>query len=182
MIKLALAAISVIALMAVYIPLLSTKHVEGNRSVVIKKAVTVKPIVSGKPVSISIPTLGIELPVVDGAYDPASRTWSLGKKTAQYAANTPLANDTAGNTFIYGHNNKYVFGSLLNIQPGDEIILTTAEGVRFYYKYRTSFDVKPHEVDSIKHQGAPMLTVQTCVGQYFEHRRMFQFDFVSSET
>ncbi len=137
--------------------------------------------ISGEPVRLTIARIGLDLPVVDGVYSPQTHTWSLGRTTAQYAVTTPLPNDLTGNTFIYGHNNAHVFGKLLAIQPGDELVLSMADGKRFHYLYRTSFDVSPLNVEAIKYEGAPVLTIQTCVGQLFEQRRMFRFDFQYAE-
>jgi LPXTG-site transpeptidase (sortase) family protein len=182
MYRLVLALLAVFAMAAVYFPVLTNRQLESSQSYPSPKMVEpIKPVVSGKPVRLTIPRLGIDIDVIEGVYNPTNRTWTLGKKTAQYATNTPLVNDTAGNTFIYGHNNQYVFASLPKITSDDEVVVTTAEGVRFYYRFKISSDVNPHEVEAIKYQGPPILTLQTCVGGYFEQRRLFKFDFIKSE-
>lgn len=186
LLKIALLTISTVALTAAGLPLLKTPTLYSDAApelIQISDLPLPAPkTVSGKPVRLAVPRLGLDLAVVDGVYNPQSKTWSLGKTTAQFAVTTPLANDTAGNTFIYGHNTAAVFRPLMQLRQDDEVVLTTDNGLKFYYRYRTSFDVQPHEVSAIKHQGQPMLTVQTCVGQDWEHRRMFQFDFIRVET
>ncbi len=159
---------------------LAMTNLGGANPASIEKLPEIKPtpIVSGKPIQIIVPSLGIDLPVVDGVYDPQAHTWSLGKHTAQFAVTTPFANDTSGNTFIYGHNSQYVFNKLLYIETDAEVQIVTDNNKVFTYRYKKNFDVQPQQVDSIKHTGAPMLTIQTCVGQYLEQRRMFQFDFI----
>lgn len=183
MFKTALFVLLGTAVISVYLPLISFKHVQGKDFPFAKnEAPTVRPVVSGKPARVTVPRLKIDLPVVDGIYNPTDRSWSLGKTTAQYATNTTPLNDNSGNTFIYGHNNRHVFGELLNVQPGEEVVVVSDDGKKFYYRYRSSFDVQPHQVEAIKHEGKPILTIQTCVGRYFEQRRMFQFDFIRVET
>src|SRR4051812_33552302 len=64
-------------------------------------ATPIKPVISGRPVSISIPSVRInDVPVVDGVFDEKTQEWSLGLHTAHWGVMTPQPNDTAGNTYI----------------------------------------------------------------------------------
>lgn len=136
-------------------------------------------VVSGKPVRIQIPSLEIDLQVADGHYDPKTTSWTLSKDKAHYAVVTPLANNTEGNTFIYGHNRKAVFSRLSRIKPGATAIVTTNNGHQFTYTFRSAFETNPKDDSLFKYQGPPILTVQTCSGLWYQNRQLFTFDFVS---
>lgn len=138
-----------------------------------------KPLISGKPVQLVIPTAAIDIAVVDGNYNQASQKWTLTKDKAHFAVMTPLANNHQGNTFIYGHNNELVFKSLHKIKAGEYAILKTDNGKTFLYVLREVKDVAPNDVSVFAYQGNPILTVQTCSGTWYENRRLFTFDFVT---
>lgn len=134
-------------------------------------------IISGKPTHISIPSVGIDLHVLPGEYNKATGEWTLSGYNAHFATMTMPANNYQGNTFIYGHNNKYVFGHLKGIKPGQEIEVTTDNGNKFYYSYVSSETVDPSDVGLFQYKGAPRLTVQTCTGTWYEKRQLFFFKF-----
>lgn len=134
-----------------------------------------KQAVFGTPVEIRIPSLNIDLPVDPGVYNPATDSWTLSGFHAQYGTMTAPANDAAGNTFIYGHNNPYVFGPLKRIQPGASVEIIASNGNRFYYTYQKSYTVAPNDVSLFKYYGSPILTVQTCTGAWHEKRQLYEF-------
>jgi LPXTG-site transpeptidase (sortase) family protein len=135
----------------------------------------------GKPVRIVIPRLGIDLPVDDGVYNPADKSWTLSKNHAHFALLSSLANDKGGSTFIYGHNNKLVFGSLHLVQPGDIAQIYTENGHMFTYKFQRTQEIKPEQVTVLDYQGPPVLTVQTCSGTWYENRQIFSFTYEKIE-
>lgn len=134
-------------------------------------------VMSGKPVRIQIPALKIDLQIIDGHYNSQDRTWTLTKDKAQYATNTPLANNAEGNTFIYGHNRKQVFSTLNRIKPGDEAVITTDNGHKFTYKFTAAYETTPSDDSLFSYKGAPILTVQTCSGMWYQNRQLFTFNF-----
>jgi LPXTG-site transpeptidase (sortase) family protein len=134
-------------------------------------------VVSGKPVRIEIPSLHIDLQVIDGHFNDTTKTWTLTKDKAQYATVTPLANNAEGNTFIYGHNRKGVFSTLNRITKGAQAIVTTDNGHRFTYTFRSAYETNPNDDSLFHYQGAPILTVQTCSGLWYQNRQLFTFDF-----
>lgn len=141
-----------------------------------------KPVVSGRPVSISVPSVRInDVPVVDGTYDPKTQEWTLGLHTAHWGVMTPQPNDTAGNTYIYGHYRPEVFAYLHVIKPGAEAYVTTDNGYRFVYTFQRSTEVTPEDMSLFNYQGAPILTVQTCSGTWFQNRQLFVFTFTRVE-
>jgi LPXTG-site transpeptidase (sortase) family protein len=136
-----------------------------------------KPILTGKPVRIVIPDVEIDLPIDEGRYNPADQSWSLSGYHAQYAMLTPLANNDNGNTFIYGHNNKYVFGPLKRINPGAIAKVYTDNNRVFSYTFQSTYAVTPDNTSILYYQGPSMLTVQTCSGAWNEQRQMYVFKF-----
>ncbi len=147
------------------------------KAMVVAQTKPVRQIISGKPARIVIERLGIDLPVDDGRYDAATDTWSLSGYHAQYALGTSLANDTSGNTFIYGHNNKYVFGPLKGLVPGDLAYIYTANGRVFTYVFSSELLVTPDNTAALQPTKNSVLTVQTCGGSWNEQRRLFTFTY-----
>jgi LPXTG-site transpeptidase (sortase) family protein len=135
----------------------------------------------GEPVRIQIPSLKIDLNVIDGYYNKSSKTWTLTKDMAQYATVTPLPNNLEGNTFIYAHNRQGVFKDLSKIRVGDEAIITTDNNHTFTYKFRTSYETNPNDNSLFGYRGAPILTLQTCSGVWYQNRQLFTFDLVSAQ-
>jgi LPXTG-site transpeptidase (sortase) family protein len=131
--------------------------------------------VSGTPTHISIPSVDISVDIEPGYYDKTSKTWTLSTTKAEYATITPQANNGGGNTFIYGHNRWAVFYKLLKVQPGDEAIVSTANGHTFTYKMTGQKVTQPTDNSLFRYQGPPILTLQTCSGLWYQNRSLFVF-------
>ena len=132
---------------------------------------------AGMPSSISLPRLGIELAVIDGAYDKPTNSWTLTDDKTQFAAMTALPNNETGNTFIYGHNTAAVFAPLVQLQAGDEAIVRTTNGLSFHYRFNGNQIVNPDATSILAPTDAPTLTLMTCEGIFSEARRVAQFNF-----
>lgn len=141
---------------------------------------TDKPRISGTPVRIAFPALGIDKSLLAGTFNQKDHSWTLSDNEAQYATMTAESNNQTGNTFVYGHNNMNVFGKLLDAQPGLEAVVTTTNGHVFHYTLVTITDVKPNDLSYLADHQAPILTVQTCSGFWYETRRMFVFNLVEA--
>jgi hypothetical protein len=146
------------------------------------KAEAASQILIGKPVRVVINDVGIDLPIDEGRYNSADGSWSLSGYHAQFAMMTPLANNTEGNTFIYGHNNKYVFGPIKRVSPGAIAQIYTDNDKVFYYSYQNTYAVAPDNTSILQYQGPSILTVQTCSGAWNEQRQMYVFKFDKVET
>lgn len=133
---------------------------------------------SGEPARILVPTANIDLAIEPGYYNYQKHTWTLSNTGANFAVMTAKPNNTNGNTFIYGHNNAAIFKRLMDIKPGDQAIVVAKDGKRFVYQLQTSRDTQPTDTSLFDYQGPPILTVQTCSGAWFQHRRLFTFKFV----
>jgi LPXTG-site transpeptidase (sortase) family protein len=132
--------------------------------------------VEGTPTRIQIPSLNIDLPVIDGYYNKTSQKWTLTNNKVQYAAVTPKPNNTQGNTFLYGHNRREVFKTLAKIQLGAEVVLTTDNGHTFVYTFKGALETTPNDDSLFRYQGTPILTIQTCSGAFYQNRQLFTFD------
>lgn len=139
------------------------------------------PSISGIPTNVSIVSLGIDLPILPGAYDSASDSWTLTGNKAHFATITRPANNGGGNTFVYGHNNKDVFGPLRRIQPGTEVVIKTDIGNTFYYTLDGIKTTDPSDVSLFTYTGTPMLTIQTCTGVWHERRQLYTFRLIHYE-
>jgi LPXTG-site transpeptidase (sortase) family protein len=141
----------------------------------------IKQITSGKPVRVVIPSVGIDLPVDEGVYNPTDNSWTLSGYHAQFATLSSLANDNNGNTFIYGHNNKYVFGPIKQIVPGALAEVYTDNNHVFSYNFEATTTFKPDDTTIFDYRGPSILTIQTCSGVWNEQRQMYKFDFARVE-
>ena len=153
----------------------NTQIVEINKSHSNEKKATI----SGQPVSISIPSVNINIPVDPGVYNPKNQTWTLSLTNAEYATITPLPNNQEGNTFIYGHNRWQVFYRLLKANIGDEAIIKTSNNHTFIYKMVAEKVTQPNDLSLFKYNGPPILTLQTCSGLIYQNRQFFIFNLVS---
>lgn len=136
-----------------------------------------KTILSGRPIRVVLPDQGIELPVDPGYFDSATNSWTLSGYRAHYAMVTKLANNHDGNTFIYGHNNNYVFGHIKTIQKGQKALVYTDNNYLFTYSYSSTVGVGPDDTSVFDYSGPPILTIQTCSGNWNEIRQMYTFKF-----
>jgi sortase (surface protein transpeptidase) len=138
-----------------------------------------KPVISGRPVRIVIPGSGVDLPVDPGYYNQADGTWTLSGYHAQYATISTPANDSSGNTFIYGHNNNYVFGALRHNTPavGATALLYTDNNHIFAYSFQWATSVGPDDTAILSYSGPSVMTIQTCTGSMNELRTFYRFGF-----
>ncbi len=138
------------------------------------------PVISGLPIRLVIPDSSIDLPLHPGYYDSASNTWSLSGYYAQFAMISTLANNTAGQTFVYGHNNDFVFGALRHQTPavGAIAFVYTSNGHIFEYAFTAATSLGPTDTSILSYVGSPELLIQTCTGSLNEWRTEYSFSFV----
>ncbi len=133
--------------------------------------------IEGKPVRLTITKLGIDLPVDEGYYNAKTQSWNLSLDKVQYAIISPMPNNELGSTFIYGHNRRGVLNSLYKVQPGTEAVLLTDNGHQFVYEFVNSYETSPSDSSIFNYRGAPILTIQTCSGFWYQNRQLFSFKF-----
>jgi hypothetical protein len=138
-------------------------------------------VIAGRPIRIIIPSRGIDLKIDQGSYDPASRTWTLSQRNAEFALISEPANNIGGLTFIYGHGTDAVFGKIGTNPPSIGSIATiyTDNGHIFTYVLDQVKDHNPSDTDILKNPatGPPRLVIQTCTGIFSQWRTMFTFSF-----
>jgi LPXTG-site transpeptidase (sortase) family protein len=134
-------------------------------------------VISGHPIEIVAPSVNVDMPVVDGFYDPTTSGWTLNPDKAQFAAITTQPNDQSGQTFIYGHATQRVFGKLLNMHVGDQVSVLTSNGYKFTYTLKQTEVVTPSNTGILGYTGSPRLLLQTCVGAFSQDRKFFILDF-----
>jgi LPXTG-site transpeptidase (sortase) family protein len=133
--------------------------------------------ITGMPVRVTIPSLGINLPVIPGYYDAKSQAWTLTTTKVQFATLTSQPNNQSGNTFLYGHARTNLFGKLPKIQAGTEAVVTTDNGHTFYFTLDHTRVVSPSDSDAVLgYAGKPILTLQTCVGLLYQNRELLIFN------
>lgn len=144
-----------------------------SRLIVSKKQIE-PVIISGIPNRIIVPSLSIDLPVLTQSYSNTTRTWPVSRSEANYASNTAPVNNSSGETLIYGHNSRSVFGPLLDLEPGSLVYVYTDNGHIFKYIYQSSEDVTPTKLSIFDDMAkAPAgLKLITCNGPYFEYRHL----------
>jgi LPXTG-site transpeptidase (sortase) family protein len=135
---------------------------------------------SGNPVSLSISSINSSLNIIKGQQYP-NGTWTLTPDKVQYAIISPEPNNKEGNTVIYGHATKAIFGHLYLMKKGDIASIITDNGYVFRYRFEGSYSVSPFDFSIFSYKGAPILTLQTCSGTFYQNRQMYQFSYVSVE-
>jgi LPXTG-site transpeptidase (sortase) family protein len=113
------------------------------------------------PVSISIPSLHISLPVYPATIEKGK--WQDTKNGVSYLTSSSVPGST-GNSILYGHNWPSLLGNLTKIKPGDKIFLTLSEkGMQVYtVKYITV--VTPDQTHILDTTSDSRLTLYTCTG------------------
>jgi sortase (surface protein transpeptidase) len=136
-------------------------------------------IISGLPTRIVIPSEQVDLPLLKGYYNPSNGGWNLSGYDGQFGMFSDLANDAAGDTFVYGHNNNFVFGALRHHTPlpGALALVYTSNGHIFKYAFDSVTSVAPDDISILNYSGPPIMTIQTCTGSLNEWRTMYKFSF-----
>ncbi len=134
---------------------------------------------TGKPVRLVIPTVNIDLSVIDGVYDESAQVWNVSNDSAHFATITTQPNDFDGNTFIYGHLRESVFYRLPKTVIGAEAVVYTDNDLVFHYTLTAVSETNPQDVSALlaPQEQKPILTLQTCSGAWYQNRQLFTFDF-----
>lgn len=163
----------------------ATKSIRVDRvkteAVLIERSISKGPTdsqVSGYPKQILLPSVGINLLVIDGDYS-TSKGWSVSANAANYATITPKLNNKNGNTVIYGHDTSRIFKPTENLKVGDKVYIHTDTSKIFSYSYTGDSNVAPSDTTIFKDPeiGKPRLTLITCSGSLSQTRRIMNFSF-----
>jgi LPXTG-site transpeptidase (sortase) family protein len=139
-----------------------------------------KPIaLTGEPAKISIPRLGIDLPIEDGVFDYSNNEWVVVDNAVNFARTTSLPSTGPSNTFMYGHNNNEVLGKTSGLVVGDELLIQTDNGRTFKYVFASDIVTDPSDTTILSAEyDKSILTLMTCSGFWSQERRLMQFNFV----
>ena len=119
------------------------------------------------PVEIIIPSIQIDLKVDPGQIKDG--VWLISDTEATFL-NTSAAPGTGGNTVIYGHNKKVIFGNLPYLSLGQKIIIKTKSGKIYNYVADQKYFVGPDRVDLVSPTKDDELTIYTCYGLFDSER------------
>ncbi len=128
------------------------------------KPVPINPTARGEvPVQVTIPSIGIDLPIEQG--EIKNGVWTISYEKPTFLA-TSARPGTNGNTVIYGHNKKLIFGNLPYLSLGQKIFVKTEDGkIHTYEAYWKDF-VPPDRVDLVSPGDKEELTIYTCWGLF----------------
>jgi LPXTG-site transpeptidase (sortase) family protein len=130
------------------------------------------------PVHLTISSVGIQVDVIKGYFNPKTGQWTLTTDKAQYIADSSPPNMNSGNTYIYGHYRKQVFANLHKLLPGSIAEVQSTDGYIYKYKLRDTYSVSPEDTSVINQNNGPRLTLQTCTGILFQQRQIYNFEFI----
>lgn len=119
------------------------------------------------PVEVIIPSIQIDLPVDPGEIKDG--VWQISGANATFLA-TSAPPGTGGNTVIYGHNKKVIFGNLPYLSVGQKISLKTKSGKIYNYEVTQKYFVGPDRVDLVSPAEYEELTIYTCWGLFDSQR------------
>ncbi|MFZ5437992.1 MAG: sortase [Patescibacteria group bacterium] len=116
---------------------------------------------------VSFPSLNINRDVV--TTHVKNGEWLLVDAAANYVYESARPGDV-GPVIIYGHNTPAVFGQLTQLVVGQDIIVKTASGQKFYYLVTAKKVVDPDEVGLLE-SNKETLIIYTCTG-FLDSKRL----------
>jgi len=120
-----------------------------------------------RPVQVIIPSLKIDI-LIETA-DIKNGIWEISYNSATFL-NSSSRPGEGGNTVIYGHNKKAIFGSLPYLSVGQKVTIKTEDGTLLSYQvYKKDF-VKPDRIDLVSPTDHEELTLFTCWGLFDSQR------------
>jgi sortase A len=122
-------------------------------------------------VEIIIPSIQIDLKVDPGQIKDG--VWLISETNATFL-NTSSTPGNEGNTVIYGHNKKVIFGSLPYLSIGQKIIIKTTDGKIYTYEVYEKDFVGSDRVDLVSPTNKEELTVYTCWGIFDTQRAVIK--------
>ena len=123
------------------------------------------------PVQITIPSVGIDLPVETGEIKDG--VWKISYSSATFL-NSSARPGNSGNTVIYGHNKKAIFGNLPYLSLGQKIYVKTVDGKIYIYEAYWKDFVASDRVDLVEETYKEELTLYTCWGIFDQNRAVIK--------
>ncbi len=127
---------------------------------------------------ISIPRLGIDLPIAEGDVQRDVEDLRTPEGYAFHLPGTALPGQN-GNTYLYAHARRGMFLTLWNTRPGDEVVVTGPGGRLLVYVVGEILPrVPPTDVSSTRPTASERLTLQTSTGPSPSDPRFVVFAFL----
>jgi len=115
----------------------------------------------GNPSAISLPSLGINLPVVITHMD--GKKWPTTPSGVSYLANTAIPGDI-GNAVFYGHNWPSLLGHLKQAKNGEKLYIQYQDGITKEFTIDSISEVEPNSTEILAQSSTPKITLYTCTG------------------
>lgn len=129
-----------------------------------QQVITSVPLKDNSTISeLQIPRIGIDTKVIKGGL--FNGKWLLTDKYAQYYLPT-----NQSDFIIYAHDTQPLFGKLINIKPGDKIMLKKTNGQFLTYQVTAIAKVKPTETEKVNPQAGNEILLYTCNGIFDQYR------------
>ncbi len=97
-------------------------------------------------------------------------TWAYPDDSVVFLKNTPLPGNK-GNSVIYGHNYKGLFGELNKVMLGDLVEITLSDGTVRSFKITQKYTVTPDQTHILGQTKDTRLTLFTCTG-FLDSKRL----------
>ncbi len=119
------------------------------------------------PTKVSIVQTGMQVDVlpttiIDGI-------WQIPDGSAAYLESSARPKED-GNIIVYGHNKKDIFGPLHEVELGDTVDISAADGTKYSYTVAEIRVVKPDAVGEVLPTDQEVLTIYTCTGLFDSQR------------
>jgi len=119
------------------------------------------------PSEVIIPSIDIDLKIEPGKIK--NDVWEISALNATYL-NISSPPGSGGNTVIYGHNKKAIFGNLPYLSIGQKITVKTVSGNIYNYVVDSKYFVSPDKVEYVSPTVTEQLTLYTCWGLFDSQR------------
>jgi sortase A len=119
------------------------------------------------PVRITIPSVGINLPIYKATI--VNHVWPTTDVGASYLTTSPIPGNT-GNSIIYGHNWVSLFGPLVNSKVGDKVIITYPDNKKKTFVIEYTSEVSPDTSTILAPSTDKRITLYTCTGLFDSKR------------
>ncbi len=113
------------------------------------------------PAQITISDVDIDVPVYPATV--SNGQWPVIENGASYLATSPVPGEK-GNSVIYAHNWKNLFGNLVNAKTGQEVLITYKDGSTKTFVITYTSTVSPTESTILAPSKDNRITLYTCTG------------------
>lgn len=118
--------------------------------------------VTSRAISLSIPSAGIaHLPIFGGKIE--NNKWPMRSDGLVRLTTSPEPGEI-GNSIIYGHNWKNIFGNLLNVKPGQIVEIQYLDGKSKKFEVSFTQTVSPEQTQILNNTSDERITLYTCTG------------------